>query len=80
MQLPDGEPKLFQFLAVNNDGRKGFIAGKSADFDTPRFGRFRNDTFQIDIQQTVRQIGRFYLDMLSQLEFALEITFRNALI
>ncbi|AEX49964.1 hypothetical protein Rahaq2_0010 [Rahnella aquatilis CIP 78.65 = ATCC 33071] len=22
VQLPDGEPKLFHFLAVNNDGRR----------------------------------------------------------
>ena len=56
------------------------MVAELTDLDTPWFGRLRNDAFQIDIQQTVRQIGRFYLNMFSQLEFALEITFRDALI
>ena len=51
----------------------------TADGDTLGFGFFRHDALQLDMQQTIGQIGTLDLDMVSQAERQFERTLSNPL-
>ena len=50
------------------------------NLDAARFIRFRDDALKIDIQQAIHQIRAFYMDVFSELEFALKVALGNALV